>query len=207
MAKIVSLVHPQQTFQVLEKLLIQKCGLFMEDPILIAQSYTVKSKVSLSDFQTFVSTLEGASVTITNDNFGGFSRLCDEFHFEELAERLSQFRESEDFKEDGTTQAENDRILLQFPEIKHLAPLFGDAFRFTADGAIFECDVAQAIALSSAISEQGSVDACARTFTLKDVAAVDSVRCLLSGDAVSIEGSGNGAATVQSWSRTRAGKD
>jgi hypothetical protein len=51
---------------------------------------------------------------------------------------------------------------------------------------MFECNVAQAIALSSAVSEQLSVDACARTFTLKAVAAVDSVQCLLEGGAVSI---------------------
>jgi hypothetical protein len=71
-------------------------------------------------------------------------------------------------------------------EVKHLAPLFDDAFRFTADGAMFECDVAQAIALSSAVSEQLSVDACARTLTLKAVAAANSVQCLLEGSAVSI---------------------
>jgi hypothetical protein len=100
MAKTVSLVHPQQTFQVLEKLLVQKCGLFMEDPIVVASPYTVKSKVSQSDFRTFVSALEGAPVAITNDNFGGLSGLCEEFHFGALAERLSQFRESDDLKED-----------------------------------------------------------------------------------------------------------
>jgi hypothetical protein len=102
MAKTVSLVHPQQTFQALEKLLIQKCGLFTEGPIVVASPYTLRSKVSLSDFRTFVSALEGASVTITKDNFGGLSRLCEEFQFRELAERLSQFRGSEAFKEDVT---------------------------------------------------------------------------------------------------------
>jgi hypothetical protein len=102
MTKTVSLVHPQQTFQVLEKLLVQKCGLFREDPILVSSPLPVKSKVSQRDFQTFVSALEGASVPITNDNLGGLSRLCEEFQFGALAERLSQFRESDDFKEDVT---------------------------------------------------------------------------------------------------------
>jgi hypothetical protein len=69
--------------------------------MLVASSYTVKSKVSQSEFRTFVSALEGASVPITNDNIGGLTRLCEEFHFGALAERLSQFRESDDFKEDG----------------------------------------------------------------------------------------------------------
>jgi hypothetical protein len=83
--------------------------------------------------------------------------------------------------ENGTSEGEEDHIFVQFPEIKHLSPLFDDALSVT-----FECDVAQAIALSSDISEQLSVDACARTFTLKDVAAVDSVQYLLNGGAVSI---------------------
>jgi hypothetical protein len=74
----------------------------MEDPILVASPYTVRSKVSLGDFRTFVSALEEALVPITNDNMGGLSRLCEEFHFGALAERLSQFRESDDFKDDGT---------------------------------------------------------------------------------------------------------
>jgi hypothetical protein len=186
MAKAVSLVHPQQRLQVIEKLLIQKCDLFRDDPTLTASSYAVRSKVTLSDFQTFVSALEGASVPITKDNIGGLSRLCEEFHFGAFTERLSQFREPDMFKEDGTTEGENARILIQFPEIKHLGALFDGAFQFTADGSMFECNVGQAITLSPAVSEQLSVDACARTFTLKDVAAVGSVQCLLDVGAVSI---------------------
>jgi hypothetical protein len=60
----------------------------------------VRSKVSQRDFPTFVSALEGASMPIANDNIGGLSQLCEEFHFGELAERLSQFRESDDLKKD-----------------------------------------------------------------------------------------------------------
>jgi hypothetical protein len=101
MAKIVSLVHPQQTFQVFEKLLVQKFSLFMEDPMLVVSPYTVRSKVSQSDLRTFVSALEGASVPITKDNMGGLSGLCEEFRLGELAERLSLFRESDEFKEMG----------------------------------------------------------------------------------------------------------
>jgi hypothetical protein len=186
MAKTVSLIHPQQRFQVLEKLLIQKCDLFKDNPSLTTSPYIVRSHVSQSDFGTFVSALEGSSVPLTKDNMGGLSLLCEEFQFGELSECLSQFRDSDDFKEDGTTEGENDRILIPSPEIKDLSPLFDDAFKFTADDAIFECNVAQAIALSSAVSEQLSVDACARTFILKDIVAVNSVQCLLDGSAVSI---------------------
>jgi hypothetical protein len=102
MAKTVTLVHPQESFQVLEKLLIQKCGLVTEDPILVTSPYTVRSKVSLSDIRTFVSALEGALLPITKDNMGGLTRLCEEFHFGELSGRLSQFRESDDLNEDVT---------------------------------------------------------------------------------------------------------
>jgi hypothetical protein len=123
---------------------------------------------------------------ITKDNMGGLSRLCEEFHFGNWQNICSQFRESDDFKEDGTPEGDNNRILIQFPEIKHLSTLFDDVFNFTADGAMFECNIAQATALSWAVTEQLSVDTCARTFTLKDVAAVDSVQCLLDGGAVSV---------------------
>jgi hypothetical protein len=74
----------------------------MEDPMLVVSPYTVRSKVSQRDFRTFVSALEGASVPLTKDNLGGLTRLCEEFQFGELTERLSQFRESEHFKEDVT---------------------------------------------------------------------------------------------------------
>jgi hypothetical protein len=153
-------------------------------------SYTVRSQVSLSDFRIFVSALEGASVSITKDNLGGLSRLCEEFNFVKLGRRLSHFRESDgftkdvmlkdlearkrlsaseermqrracesdDFKADGTTEGENNQILLQFPKIKQPGALFDDVFKFTAEGSMFECNVAQAIARSSAVSGQLSVD-------------------------------------------------
>jgi hypothetical protein len=102
MAKKVSLVHPQQRFDVLGELLVQKCDLFRDDPTLTVSPYTLTSQVSVSDFRTFVTALEGASVSITKDNLGGLTQLCKEFHFGDLEERLSQFRESDDLKEDVT---------------------------------------------------------------------------------------------------------
>jgi hypothetical protein len=71
----------------MEKLLVRKCALYLEEPILVASPYTVRSKVLLNDFRTFVSALEGASVPITNDNIGGLTWL-------------SLFRESDELKED-----------------------------------------------------------------------------------------------------------
>jgi hypothetical protein len=99
MAKTVTLIHPQQTFQVLEKLLIQKCDLCKDNPSLTASPYIVRSHISQSDFRTFVSALEGASVPLTKDNLLGLTLLCEEFHFGELSERLSQFRDFDDVKE------------------------------------------------------------------------------------------------------------
>jgi hypothetical protein len=104
MAKQVPLIHPQQTLQVLGKLLVQQCDLFGDDPSLTAFPYTVSSEVSLADFRAFVSALEGKTVTIRNGNFRGLTRLCDEFHFRDLAAQLSQFRKSNDFKEDETLE-------------------------------------------------------------------------------------------------------
>jgi hypothetical protein len=57
---------------------------------------------------------------------------------------------------------------------------------------IFECSIGEEVSLLPAVREQLSVDACARTFVLGDVHALDSVRCLLSGGAVSIAGSQTG---------------
>jgi hypothetical protein len=104
-----------------------------------------------------------------------------------LATQLSEFRASEAFKKDTEAQ-----IAIPMTEINHSGTLFADRFIFTSENAITECSVGQAIALSPAVREQLSVDACARTFTLNDVSAVDSVRCLLSGDAVALERSRNG---------------
>jgi hypothetical protein len=100
MTTTVTLVHPHETFQVVGKVLIQKCDPFKKDPGLAASPYNVTSEVSLGDFREFVSALKGDALIINNDNFKGLSRLCDEFHFRDLAERLSQFRNSADFQEE-----------------------------------------------------------------------------------------------------------
>jgi hypothetical protein len=102
MAQTVSLIHPQQTLQVSAKLLVQKCDLFGDDPTLTTFPYEVRSQVSLTDFRAFISALEGKTVTINNGNIRGLARLCEELHFRELAAQVSQFRESEEFKEEGT---------------------------------------------------------------------------------------------------------
>jgi hypothetical protein len=89
MAKTVALVHPHETVQVLEKLLVLKCDLFRDDPAFITFPYNVKSQVSLPDFRDFISALEDKPVTINNDNFRGLSQLGNEFHFRDLTAQLS----------------------------------------------------------------------------------------------------------------------
>jgi hypothetical protein len=56
-----------------------------------------------------------------------------------------------------------------------------------AKGATLECDVSDAVAVSAAVWEQLSVDACACTFSLSDVGVLKSLRCVISGSAVSDE--------------------
>jgi hypothetical protein len=93
MAKV-TLIHSQERAEVWSRLLVRNSDLFADDPTLAASPYTVQSEVSLDAVREFISALEGQRVTIKNDNISGLSRLCDEFRFQDLATRLSHFRES-----------------------------------------------------------------------------------------------------------------
>jgi hypothetical protein len=188
----VTLVHPQKSVPVLARWLFQKSGLFAVNKTLAKSFYIVKSQVSLDDFQEFVSALEGATVTISNDNFRGLSQLSAEFRFRALTEQLSQFRQSDNFREDATMANIEAHISMPIAEMNSCFSLFDDTFKFKAESATYECSVGQAVALSPAVQEQLSVDACARTFAMRDASAVDSIKHLLSGDAVAIDGSPNG---------------
>jgi hypothetical protein len=42
-------------------------------------------------FREFISELEGNAVKITDTNFTGLQRLCEEFSFDEFAAKLSEF--------------------------------------------------------------------------------------------------------------------
>jgi hypothetical protein len=56
-------------FQVLEKLLVQQCGFVMENLILMASPYKVRSKVSQINFGKFVSALEGFQRSWDSERF------------------------------------------------------------------------------------------------------------------------------------------
>jgi hypothetical protein len=133
-----------------------------------------------------MSALKGTAVNITSDNFRELSQLCEEFHFRELAAQLSRFRNSGGFKGQATMGDTEARIPIAMRKVNQCGALFEDVFRFTAKGATLECTVGQAVALSPAVREQLSVDACARTFTLIDARHCDAVRGLLSGGVIPV---------------------
>jgi hypothetical protein len=80
--------------------------------MLMATPYALKSSVSVADFRQFISALEGGAVAITKENVGGLSLLCDEFGFEELAAKLSEFRRLPAFKDVPTTKDTEARLRL-----------------------------------------------------------------------------------------------
>jgi hypothetical protein len=84
--------------------------------MLTASPDTLTSQVSLRDFRTVVSGLEGVSVTITKNNFGAPTRLCDDFQFGALSERLSQSGESDELKEEVTQKDLEARKRVSGPE-------------------------------------------------------------------------------------------
>jgi hypothetical protein len=85
MAKVVTLVHSQETLQIHAYLLVNKRNLFDGDPGLAALPYHLKCRISVSDWREFVSALDGTPVTISNSNHRGLPQLCDEFGFRDLA--------------------------------------------------------------------------------------------------------------------------
>jgi hypothetical protein len=101
----VTLVHPEETLKVPVLQAINKCRLFQKNLTLAAAPHRIKSSVTLSHFREFVSVLEGKVVDITDTNFTGLQRLCEEFGFLEFAAKLSEFRPSMGFQEAADADA------------------------------------------------------------------------------------------------------
>jgi hypothetical protein len=181
MTKTLELVHPRGTLKVPVRTLVMKCNLFADNPMLAGPPYSVRAPVSMEDFRQFVSALKDKDVEVTNRNFGGLSLLCDEFRFTALSERLSAFRKSADFKEVATAEVRQSQTAASLAVL----PPLDRPFRFMAKGVTLECDVSEAASVSAAVREQFSVDACACTFFLSDVGVLSSLRCIISGSAVS----------------------
>jgi hypothetical protein len=94
----VTLVHPEETLTTSALQAMAKCSLFQKNPALLVAPYRVQSSVTLLIFQEFISALERKTVKITDTNFTGLQRLCEEFGFGEFAAKLSEFRASMGFK-------------------------------------------------------------------------------------------------------------
>jgi hypothetical protein len=101
----VTLVHPEETLKVPVLQAITKCSLFQKNQTLSAAPYRIKSPVTLPHFREFVSALEGNAVEITDTNFTGLQRLCEEFGFSDFAAKLSEFRPSTGFQEAADADA------------------------------------------------------------------------------------------------------
>jgi hypothetical protein len=96
MSRVV-LIHQNERREIDGLQLMQKCTLFKNRLALLAAPYTIHSAVTQDVFNQFVDSLEDKTLQITNTNFTGLSRLCDEFGNEDLAAKLSQFHQSPDF--------------------------------------------------------------------------------------------------------------
>jgi FtsZ-binding cell division protein ZapB len=134
----VTLVHPEETLTVPAVQAIAKCSLFQKNLTLADAPYRVESSVTLPLFRAFVSALEGKEVKITDTNFTGLQRLCEEFGFSEFATKLSKFRPSIGFQEaegadtrvriaglEKKTQQHDDVIAVLQAELKQLSTDIG----------------------------------------------------------------------------------
>jgi hypothetical protein len=93
---LLELVHPRETRKLPIQCLQDTCTLFIQAPNLLNAPYSLKSRVSLEDFRDFAAALEDRPLQITAKIFAGLLRLCDEFGFESLSVRLSDFLRSGD---------------------------------------------------------------------------------------------------------------
>jgi hypothetical protein len=91
----VTLVHSEETLTVPAVQMLAKCSQFQKNTTLLDAPYQVQSSVTLPIFREFASELEGNAVTVTDTNFAGLRRLCEEFGFGEFAVKLSNFQPSQ----------------------------------------------------------------------------------------------------------------
>jgi hypothetical protein len=177
----VTLIHPEETVTIPAVQAITKCSLFQKDVTLAAVPYRIQSPVTLSIFREFVSALEGKAVKITDTNFTGLQRLCEEFNFSDFSPKVSKLSQR---SEDSQGRQ------LGNPLIRVRSAHLSESFQFIANGAVIESSVAEAAALFPAVREQLSVDGCGRKFVLKhsgiESADIRSLQLLLSGESISI---------------------
>jgi uncharacterized coiled-coil protein SlyX len=158
----VTLIHPEKTFTVSTVQAVIKCGLFQNNPALLAAPYRVQSSVTLSVFQDFLSALEGNAIKITDTNLTGLEGLCGEFGFTELTGKLSEFRSSTNFREakdadargriaalEEKTKQQNRAIAALQDKLKQLSTDFG---RLTGEVSTLRSVAAEVRTLSGEVS-------------------------------------------------------
>jgi hypothetical protein len=89
----VNLIFNGRLFPVQKTLLLGKLQLFERNPVFLKQTeFQVRSIVHPTIAIAFVKAIEGEDIGITTRNYFGLRTLCDEFEFDELADRLLDFR-------------------------------------------------------------------------------------------------------------------
>jgi hypothetical protein len=89
-----TLVLGDTVFPVSTRALIASCDLFLNNLSLAMSPYQVHSSVPPSLFAIFVAAIEGKNTELTTENSPELSRLCDEFGFLALSERIAAFLRS-----------------------------------------------------------------------------------------------------------------
>jgi hypothetical protein len=149
-ANPVRLFHPFRQATVPFAQLSKNCTLFRNNqsqPTL----YQIRSPVSLNGFFDFLTALTSDTLQITTSNVFELLLLSEEFGFQSLSARLSEFQVST-------------RLSFDFPTKPHFPNLPHSEFSLVVNGTT----IAVSPAVSPAITFQLSVDACARTFIIPD---------------------------------------
>jgi hypothetical protein len=95
------LVANGRTLEVNSDSLLSGCQLFAQDPVLMQTPYAVRSQVSHSDVQDFLSLIEGRHVVITPRNVSGLWLLSEEFGHARLLNAFQELRNSIDTNPDS----------------------------------------------------------------------------------------------------------
>jgi hypothetical protein len=92
------LVHPSgESRQISDTAyLFNKCKLFKQNPALLSADYSIQSSVSLPAFRAFAAALEDEKISINSQNFTDLAQLCEEFGYEALGQRVTEFQQSPD---------------------------------------------------------------------------------------------------------------
>jgi hypothetical protein len=130
---LLELVHPRETHKLPIQRLHDTCTLFTQAPNLLNAPYSLKSRASLQDFRAFAAALEDRPLRITAQNFAGLLRLCDEFGFESLSVRLSDFLRSGDRELRLRVQRLEEGALARERQLERLEEELGHRLRSEAD--------------------------------------------------------------------------